>query len=230
MQRVLVTLGINRRMPTLLTAALRIAVLGLPLAALSAQTLGRSVEIDPQHRSDAVTITRITLGETVLQCGIPDGPASHEPIVPLPAGSDWLSQLTCYLLNRTNKTIIYGSLELGFPETGDGTTPQTAMTTFPLSFGLMPPSVAFTGSGVPLRQENIPLDFEPGQTMAVQLDPKRYSEIQGDLARRMGNPAAITKLFVRRGTFIFSDSMKWNHGYWLPDPQRLGHWAPVADP
>ncbi|HEX3876507.1 MAG TPA: hypothetical protein VHW24_05955 [Bryobacteraceae bacterium] len=224
------TLNIRGRTFKTLSAALRLAVLGLPFAVLSAQTLGRSVEVETEHNSDAVVVTRIALGETILQCGIPDSPSSSEPVVPVSAGPDWLSQLTLYLLNRTNKTIVYGRIELAFPETGDGRTPQTSMTMVPLDFGLMPPSVAFTGSGQPLRQENTSaVTFVPGQTMALPISAKVYADIQRNLAGRVPNPAAITKLLVRRGPFIFSDNMKWYHTYWLPDPANLGHWVPVAD-
>ncbi|HEY3826339.1 MAG TPA: hypothetical protein VGL82_17360, partial [Bryobacteraceae bacterium] len=43
-----------------------------------------------------------------------------QPIVPFEWNEDWLQNTTLYLLNRTNKTIVFGQIGLWFPETGDG--------------------------------------------------------------------------------------------------------------
>jgi len=230
MQQFFKPCDLNRPRHALLSAVVAISALAFSPAALRAQSLGRTVEVETQHNSDAVAITRVTLGDAVLQCGVPDGPASQQPVTPVAAGPGWLSQLTIYLLNRTNKTIVYGSIELWFPETGDGRSPQTPSIVVPITFGIMPPAVAFTGSGQPLRQENAALvNLAPGQTMAVAVGPKTFSDIQRNLAARVADPGAITNVVVRRGTFLFSDNMKWNRSYWVPDPQNPGRWLPVAD-
>ncbi len=223
-------LSIGQRPCRVSTSAI-IVLLNLTLTDVAAQSLQRSVEVESQHRNDAVVVTGVALGNTFLQCGLPESATSVQPVVAISGGPDWLSHLTIYLLNRTEKTVVYGELQLGFPETGDGKSAQAPMTIVPLRLGIMPSAVAYLGSGQLLPQENRPLfSITPGQTVPIPLSPAVYSDIQRNLASRMPDSAAVSRLVVRRGSFIFADNMKWNKGsFWLPDPQKPGNWIAVSD-
>lgn len=90
------------------------------LGVVAAFAAEKVIEVEPQHRNDAVAITKVTLGSAEVQCGLVLSPAEIQPVTPIQAGDDWLQNVTIYLLNRTNKTIVEGQIVLVFPETGDG--------------------------------------------------------------------------------------------------------------
>jgi hypothetical protein len=195
------------------------------------QTAERYVEVEPQHRDDAVAVTRVTLGNAVLRCGIPDSTSGPPAVSPVTAGPDWLSKIAIYLQNRTEKPILYSESMLSFPETGDGRTPQTPQSTVPMRLGSFPSAVAFLASGQPMHQPaRQALNWQPGQTLVISLDAGIVSEVQRTLQTRLADPAQITRLLIRRGPVVFSDNMKWTiGGFAVPDPEKLGGWKSLSD-
>jgi hypothetical protein len=195
------------------------------------QTLNRNVEVEPQHRNDAVAVTRVTLGNAVLACGIPDSLVSPPEVTPVAAGPNWLMELTIYALNRTNKSIVYSELMLSFPETGNGKTPQTPQTGVPLRLGAYPAAVAYLGSGQQMQQPVRPsLDWQPGQTLAITINAEAYAAIRRSLANRLPDPSQVTQLLIRRGPVVFDDNMRWTIGsFSVPDLEKPGRWKLVSD-
>ncbi len=75
---------------------------------------------DPAQITDAVMISNIAVASVPVECGLfVKPPAVVQPVTPFQAGSDWLQQMTISLINRTNKTIVFGGIILHFLDTGD---------------------------------------------------------------------------------------------------------------
>lgn len=215
-----------RKIPALVFSLLAIAA-----GSSHAQVLNRTVSVDAEFRSDAVAISRVAFAGAPIECGIPYSATAATPVFPFSAGPDWLTQLTIYVQNRTDKTIVYTELSLNFPETGDGRTPQTPQTRVPLRLGYYPAAVAYFGTGQQMPQVSRPLlNWEPGKTIALTISSEVFGEIQTNLSSRLPAPANATKVVIRREAAIFSDNTRWvSHGFSVPDPQRPGRWRPITD-
>lgn len=185
------------------------------------------IQVDGQHRHDAVVITKVTYGNSEVDCGLVVSSTALQPVIPFQAGDDWLQDVTVYLLNRTDKMIVFAQTTLAFPETGDGSF-QRPMRVYNVTLGRLPPNAAFSGrTGQPLPQNpNLQaIAFAPGEVLPVHL---------GDYINQIRTSAdnvpftALTKLTVRRSFFVFEDGMRWNGGaYSVPDPERPGKWKPL---
>jgi hypothetical protein len=169
-----------------------LALAGTPLNASD-----RRVQAEPQTRLDAAMITRVTVGDQDVQCGLWVGPRTVQPVTPFDAAGDWLQKLTIYLLNRTNKPISYAQVGIGFPETGDGhAAPQSVLR---LSLGRIPASDAFFGSGKPIEQDPTlkPLSWGPGETYAVHLGDF-YDRLRSEVEPRGVSIENLTRIFIYR--------------------------------
>ncbi len=186
-------------------------------------------QVEPQHRSDAVMITRITVGATDVQCGLVVGPGQVQPVAPFQAGNDWLQNMTIFLFNRTDKAIVAAHLTLGFPDTGDGRT--RGQRVYPMQLGRRPEVDSINArTGQPIRQGlNLkPLAWEPGQTLVVHVGDY-IDEIKGQVENDMPL-SAVTKLRIHIGPFFFSDGMRWYLGYFaVPDPEHPGKFKNLPD-
>ncbi|MGA2274993.1 MAG: hypothetical protein ABSH00_15665 [Bryobacteraceae bacterium] len=197
----------------------------------SALAAEKVIEVESQHGSDAVMVTKVTFGNSEVQCGLIVSPTEVQPVTPIEAGDDWLQNLTIYLLNRTNKTIVFGQIALAFPETGDGS-PQHPQAVYILTLGRLPESVAFSGTGQPLRQDpgRQPIWFARGQTLRIRVgDYTEQIRTYVDGVRASGTPSftALTKCIIRRSSFVFDDGMRWDGEYSLPDPEHRGKWKRI---
>jgi hypothetical protein len=186
-------------------------------------------QVDPQTRGDAVMITKVTVGDTNVQCGLLTASHDLQPVAPFQAGSDWIQNMSIFLFNRTNKTIVAGHLTLGFPETGDGRTrPQHV---YPMQLGLLPAVDAFNGrTGQPIPQDpnQKPLAWGPGQTLAVHLAD--YIDDVKDQVENDMPLATVTKLRVHIGPFFFSDGTRWYlDKFAVPEPDRPGKFKSLPD-
>ena len=180
----------------------------------------KRIEVEGQRRGDAVAITKVTLGDSELQCGVPLTPWEFQPIAPFEAGDDWLRRLTIYIFNHTNKTIVHGQIILEFPETGDGK--QTPMQVLPLTLGRLPQSAAYsarTGKPILYISPLPPISFAPGQTMEIRV--KDFTD-RGSISDN-ALWGSTTRCIVRRGSFFFEDGMRWYlKRYSTPDPFHPG--------
>jgi len=164
-----------------------------------------------------VVVTKVTLGDSVVQAGRFIQHSTTDPITGFQADGDWVQNLTIYLLNRTYRNIVFVTLNLGFPETGDGhTTPQR---TFTLQLGRIPKEAPAGQRPQPPGWR--PILFRAHQTLAIHLGD--YIErIRSDVEQRI--PLAVaTKLAVHLSPFFFDNGMEWYAGaYAVPDPDDPG--------
>jgi len=182
------------------------------------------IKCDGAHRMDPLAITKVTLGNSPVQCGLVVSPTQLQPVIPIQAGDDWLQNLTLYVLNRTNKTIVFSHIRLSFPETGDGkSTPQVV---YYITLGRIPASVAFTRAGTPIRQapSQQAIQFASGQTLPVQVG--NYFDMIKASVERVMPFTSVTKCNIRMDLSYFDDGTKFSGvSYWAPDPQHPGNFT-----
>jgi hypothetical protein len=200
-------------------------ILVLALAPVLVGASGIQVQAEPQTRLDAVMITRVTVGDQDVQCGLWVGPTTVQPVAPFNASGNWLQRLTIYLLNRTNKSLSYAQVGIGFPETGDGHSVPRSV--FRVSLGRIPPRGAFFGSGKPMEQDAAikPLSWGPGETLAVHL-ADFYDRLGREVEQRGFGTEDITQLFIYIGPFYFDDGMMWfGKLFQVPDQEHKGKYT-----
>ena len=187
------------------------------------------VEITPEHRSDAVMITKITVGDVNVQCGVIINPHEMQPVLPFQAGSDWLQNMTISVFNRTDKTIAAFYMEVVFQQTGDGrVAPRRA---HPIWVGQLPKIDAFNGrTGQPLRPhpERKPIAWQPGQTFAIHLGDY-IEDVQANLADLM-SLTSVNQVLIRISPVFFEDGMRWESGgFSIPDGDHPGKFQYLPD-
>ncbi len=200
-----------------------LATIVWPIAIFAAD---KTVSVEHQHRDEPVLIYSVKVGNVEVQSGMVDGFNGYLPVVPFDGDADWLQNASISLLNRTNKTIVYGNIALMFPETGDGSA-QQPMSTYYLIFGRIPDVAAFTGSGQPLRQPSTwsPAALLPGQTMTLSL-ADQINRVKNSIVRIPFS--AVTTCNIRRVLFFFDDGMKWDGKFYVPDSAYPGQWSLVG--
>jgi hypothetical protein len=201
-------------------------ILGL-LEVVHAQGNGEKLanaQNDTEQINDAVLISNIAVAGKPVDCGLfIKPPVVIQPVTPFQAAPDWLQQMVIFLVNRTNKTIVFGDIHLHFLDTGDCRSIPCVGAS--LKFGQIPVSDAFEGrTGRPIppeHPEKPPINWAPGQTIAVHVSDY-MDEIEHKLANFMA-VTDVTKVNIYRGTFFFDDGMRWTLGrYSVPDPDHPG--------
>jgi hypothetical protein len=130
----------------------------------------RQVETHIANKLQPVVVTKVTLGEVIVQRGRFIKPVGEiqDPVSQFMADDDWVQNLTIYLLNRSNQNIVQAAFNFSFPETTDWATHYRPV--FKLYLGRIPASVAFDkGRPIQQAQDVQPLSFRPGETMAIHL-------------------------------------------------------------
>lgn len=209
------------------SASIAFFLLLAPTSGIAAN-IQRQVEVEVYTRMNAVMITKVTVGNINVQCGLMTGPHEIQPVTPFQADDDWLQNMTVYLFNRTARTIVAGGITLGFPELGDGQVQPQPM--YIISLGRIPALAAVDyKTGKPLEQgDRSPLTFAPGQTLAIHVGDS-FAGIRQTIERRT-NLSLISKVFIYVGPFSFEDGMKWIAGcFSLPIPQKPGLFRCIPD-
>lgn len=226
-----VTGGFRR---TVFTSALILAAVAWPIPGTLLGFAGdKVVEAQTASRMDAVAITKVTYREMPIHCRIILNRSALDTVEPFQADDDWLKDLTIYILNRTDNTIVYGGISVKFPETGDGRSVQQPQTAYNVHFGRLPDSVAFNPrTGLPFQQDptRAPATFYPGQTMAIHVGD--YAEQIKRTVEQFGMPfAKVTKCTIALESFVFSDGSRWatGGGYSVPDAEHPGNYKPIRD-
>jgi hypothetical protein len=209
-----------------------IALALLPGAAAQTQSTGGEKLVETgvaQSRAAAVMITKVTVGDSEVQCGLVVVPNKVQPVTPFQAGSDWLEKMTISLFNRTDRKIVYAEVSLGFPETGDGQT--LPMLTHSIQLGRIPEAAAFSGrSGQPLPQDPArkPIAFLPGPTLVIHVGD--YLGTIRESLERLFPSIEVSKCLIRIGPFFFEDGMRWDSGgFAVPDPEHRGKFKLLDD-
>lgn len=171
-------------------------------------------------RMDAVVITKVTVAGQEVQCGLRLGPDYKQTVTPFQAGDDWVSQMDIYLFNRTNKTIVYGDVPLGFPDTGNGHTEPQVL--YGIHFGRMPDAYwRWKGRPGAIDPKLKPAAFAPDQTFVLHVAD--YIDAIRARVEQVMPLFVVTKVDVLFGNFYFDDGMYWGgSGFYVPDPARPG--------
>lgn len=200
-------------------------IFGLVGALHAQQTGDKLIRVnDIEQITDAVLISNVALAGKTVECGLFIKPTVVQRVTPFQAGSDWLREMTISLINRTNKTIEFGSIIFHFLDTGDCSSAQPCVGAS-LTFGQMPAIDAYEGrTGRPIKPEHPerpPLDWKPEQTIVVHVSDY-IDEMERNLADFMP-VTAVTKVNVYRGPFYFEDGLQWSVGrFSVPVPDHPG--------
>ena len=183
---------------------------------MAAAELERTVHLGTVVKMQPVAIVKVTSGSTTVQLGRWDKPTRETPDADTPFTGDdnWLQELTIYTLNRTDRPIVFLTLQLDFPET----TARGARAMCQLHWGVMPPAAAFDGQGNPMSPNTLfgPIDFGPGQILAMRL-ADRIDQIK--LALENTLPAgAVGVVNIRPIVAVFADGMEFAGLYKVFDP------------
>jgi hypothetical protein len=160
---------------------------------------------------DAVSISNVTV----------EGMAVGS-LKPFQAGDDWIQSMSISLKNRTNKTIVYVYVLLGFPEAGDGKTVPYAAQRIELG---RPPAVDRArrdGLLAYVDPSQKPLSFAPGETLEIHV-ADYIPQIKAVVERKM-YLSTITICRIHLMFCYFQDGMRWTagNGFGLPDPDHPG--------
>jgi hypothetical protein len=166
----------------------------------------------PQPRNAPVVVTKITLGDVLVQKGrfAKARAEAEDPITRFQANDDWVERLSIYLLNRTDKSIVHGFVSFTFPDaSGAG---------YQLELGNIPAGFAFSKAGkAVVRPVAAPFLLGPKQVTAIHLRDyiekiRERVELQAPLSR-------VSEMHVLPGGFDFQDGMRWaGANYELMDP------------
>jgi hypothetical protein len=205
--------------------------LGLVGATHAQQTRERLVKVKQVAQiTDAVMISNVAVGGRTIECGLfIKPPVVIQPFTPFEAGGDWLQQMTISLINRTSKTIVFGTVLFNFLDVGDCSRAQPCPQAG-LEFGQVPTVDAYDGrTGRPMQRghpERPPLDWGPEQTIVV-----RVSDYMPEIEASLENyllVSAVTKVNVHLADFYFADGMQWNlERYSVPDLDHPGKFKPL---
>jgi hypothetical protein len=201
-----------------------LAFLLLPGSGAAAQ-LKRQVYFGPDSKIMPVVVEKVTLGSAVVQFGrYQTTEVRPYPVTPFSADDDWISQLTVYLLNRTEKAVVRLTVVFSFPETTLRTPDGPSRAGFSLTLGLLPPpaNVDPAGRPIPQRPGAKPISLGPGQTMSIRLSDY-IDEIKRDGERSISLSAATQLNVTVQPGIYFADGMQWNGGYRTFDEQT-GTW------
>ncbi len=220
---------------TAVAAGLLLLALRWPVALRSQPSPGEklvSARNDIERITDAVLISDVAVENKTVECGLfIKPPLVIQPVTPFQASNDWVQHMNIFLVNRTSKVIVRGSMILRFLDTGDCSTPSSRCIQSVLEFGRLPAVDAYSGrTGQPLKPERLerpPLDWRPEQTIAIHVSDY-IAEIKEDSANLL--PVnALSKLNIYRGVFYFDDGMVWSLGrYAVPDPDRPGKFKELS--
>jgi len=177
-------------------------------------------QVDPHaaFKNEPVVVTKITYRNTKVQSfrsvkGVGENP---DPVTPFQAGDAWVQDLTVYLLNRTNQTIVHASFTFSFPETTNWATRFRAV--FPLTVGRIPDAFAFEdGRAISQRPDAQPISFGPGQVMAIHLGDY-IDRIRADVEPSQ-SLSQLSKMDVGMVSFFFADGLRWSGSFRVLDQQ-----------
>jgi hypothetical protein len=217
-------------------ASLALSGFGWRIAPVAAANPGKSlgtkmVYIDRQTRMDPVTIEKVTVGSQLIQPGVSTAARVDQPATPFQADQDWLKNMSISLKNRTDKVVVRAEVQLFFPDTGNGITPQgrisPTVTVYTMELGQRPEidSYASHGQKIPPEPGKQPLLLAPGQTLVIHVADhvdEMHSRVEETLPF-----SQVTRVAIRRLRFFFVDGMRWTDldRFGIPDPNHPGQFT-----
>jgi hypothetical protein len=183
---------------------------------VKAAEVERTVHIPTATKVEPLAITKVALGGVTVQRGRWIKPASEPPDAdtPFTAGDDWIENVTIYLLNRTNQSIVFFGLQFTFSDR-----PAYPLAICQVHLGKRPASAAFDRQGNPLPENSRAeaITIRPGQTFTVRLaDSMR--RIRADI-EAVSSIASVNRVSLGLLPVDFAGGLQWNGGYEVFDPQ-----------
>jgi hypothetical protein len=182
----------------------------------------KQVEYPSAHKNAPVVVTKVTLGNLVVQRGrFIKLRAAEDPITPFHADDNWGQNLTVYFLNRTDKIIVFMNVSFSFPETTVRRDGSIFRSFFPVTLGRIPAAALFDARGRPMEDQMgaQPITFQPGQTIAIHLGG--YIGQIKEHVEPVLPLAAASQINVNFHEVFFADGMKGEgNGYTVFDPQK----------
>lgn len=185
---------------------------GIALISLIAGTLCASAQ-EPQVR----TINRLPIEKkeplSIVKVEVNGQPVSV--IKGFVSDDDWLRSLVISVKNKSDKLILFASIQLQFPR---ATGPQDRFSIAEMSHGnralpMRPPTEDERQVGIP-----------PGETVEVRLSVQEFVDLRKFLTAT-GYPANIEKVDFRINEVIFCDDTMWTRGsYCRRDHSDPGTW------
>ena len=180
----------------------------------------REVWVPTYGAFSPVVVAYVTLGDVVVQKCRVVKPRTEppDPITPFSADDDWIRNLTVYLLNRTDKPIVFLTVGFAFPDTYV----EQTHAGFSVTLGVIPPSALFDLNGRPVKVKQPPgtkpIFFGPGEMMPIHLaDYLDRIDVKRHLPASLAAQTTIS-VAPQPGT-IFADGMWFNGGYRVFDPE-----------
>jgi len=204
------------------------AGLAHPQAGHDTATKQIEIQLGPESMWQPVWITKVEVGsQFLLDHYDPYNPPLPSQVVPgqdFIAGGDWLKDMTLYVINRTNKPIVWLSVGLMFPQTGNGRTQPVWI--YHIQMGRMPIVDAVDGSGKPFppgHSGSKPLGLQPGGRLSIHVSD--YMDKIDEYLKTAMPVSAIREVHIQVDGCFFEDGLRYMGGaFALPDPQRPGQW------
>lgn len=132
------------------------------------------------------------------------------------ADDEWLRSLVISVKNKSDKRILFASLQLQFPRPEDSKARFSIFEMFHGNWSLrMRP---------PAPEERL-VGIAPGETVEIQLSPQGFVDLR-QLLTGTNYPASIEKVDLRIDEVIFEDDMMWSRGTQLSrDPNDRSKWT-----
>ncbi len=197
------------------------ALWSIPGTVAAADSL-RQVEVPRARKVDPMVVTKVTLGNDLVQgpnyYGGPAGPT------PFRANDDWIQNLAIHFLNRTDLTIVYANILVGYPETTAGGTKPLHVSI--LNLGRIPDGLTVDKDGKlhEQRPDAKPLFFGPDQTLVVRL-----GDHMDQIASSRLPLSALTQVKIILSSCYFANGMRFaGNSFSTFDPRNPGHWQSLG--
>jgi hypothetical protein len=175
----------------------------------------RLIILDRRSPTDPFEVVKFEEGEALV---LPD--------VPFNADDDWLKKLSVTVKNTSQKDVTRVSVNLLFPDTGDGTFAHP-YSGYQLDLGYRSQHDLSTSSGEKISQLPGPaLLLEHGQELTVSL-ASHYDDIKVQIEPR--NPISMIRNCRVSFGFYFADGTRWSaSSYYEPDPLSMSRYLPIS--
>jgi hypothetical protein len=174
--------------------------LGFMFIVLSLSTVTVKAQSQPRER----TISRLPVEQNEL-IGLTAVKVNGERVFakkPFLADDEWLKGLVVSVKNRSDKRILFVSVQLQFPRPIGS---QETLSIFDISYG------AWALQTRPPTNEERLTGIAPGETMEIRMSEQRYNSLRQFLNETL-YPSSIDKVDLRINSVIFEDDTMWTRG------------------
>ena len=134
------------------------------------------------------------------------------------ADDDWLKSLVVKVKNKSDKRVLFVSIELLFPRR-QGSKDQGAM--FDVFYGNRA-----LQDRQPTASEQL-IGIAPGETTEIGFSVQKFVDLTSFL-KATNFPQSIEKINLRLGSVIFDDNTMWRGGFFRRNPRNPSSWINVS--